>query len=87
MFLLVTGLIMLAIIIGLFWLKDRLASPLLARIAYSELIARLALGDWGATDTGRFCPALVNPVAGQQFQAGVGGGHAAILTPDPGGMR
>lgn len=43
MFLLVTGLIMLAIIIGLFWLKDRLASPLLARIAYSELIARLAL--------------------------------------------
>lgn len=43
MFLLVTGLIMLAIIIGLFWLKDRLANPLLARIAYSELIARLAL--------------------------------------------
>ncbi len=43
MFLLVTGLIMLSIIIGLFWLKDRLASPLLARIAYSELIARLAL--------------------------------------------
>lgn len=43
MFLLVTGLIILAIIIGLFWLKDRLASPLLARIAYSELIARLAL--------------------------------------------
>jgi hypothetical protein len=43
MFFLVTGLIMLAVIIGLFWLKDRLASPLLARIAYSGLIARLAL--------------------------------------------
>ena len=43
MFFFVTGLIMLAVIIGLFWLKDRLASPLLARIAYSELIARLAL--------------------------------------------
>ena len=43
MFLLVTGLIMLAVIIGLFWLKDRLTSPLLARIAFSEPIARLAV--------------------------------------------
>ena len=43
MFLLVTGIAMLAVIIGLFWLKDRLASPLLARIAYSGLIARLAV--------------------------------------------
>ena len=30
-------------IIGLFWLKDRLESPLLARIAYSGLVARLAV--------------------------------------------
>ena len=43
MLLLVTGLTMLTVIIGLFWLKDRLASPRLARIAYSGLIARLAV--------------------------------------------
>ena len=34
---------MLAAIIGLFWLKDRLRSPLLARVAYSEPVARLAV--------------------------------------------
>lgn len=43
MYLFLTGLILVLAIIGLFWLKDRLASPLLARIAYSELIARFAV--------------------------------------------
>lgn len=43
MFFLIAGVILVAAIIGLFWLKDRLESPLLARIAYSELIARLAV--------------------------------------------
>ena len=43
MFFLLAGVLMLTIIIGLFWLKDRLQSPLLARIAYSELTARLAV--------------------------------------------
>jgi len=43
MYFLLTGLIMLSLILGLFWLKDRLASPLLGRVAYSELTARLAV--------------------------------------------
>ncbi len=37
------GVGILCVILGLFWLKDRLRSPRLARIAYSELIARFAL--------------------------------------------
>ncbi len=37
------GVVMLGIILGLFWLKDILQSPRLARIVYSELVARLAL--------------------------------------------
>ena len=37
------GVGILAVILGLFWLKDVLRSPRLARIAYSELVARLAL--------------------------------------------
>lgn len=43
MFFLLVGAILLSAIIGLFWLKDRLESPLLARIAYSGLVARLAV--------------------------------------------
>ena len=43
MFFLLTGILMLSVIIGLFWLKDHLRSPLLARVAYSEPIARLAV--------------------------------------------
>lgn len=43
MFLLLAGVVLLAVIIGVFWLKDRLESPLLARIAYSEPVARLAV--------------------------------------------
>ena len=43
MFLLVFGLSLLSAILGLFWLKDRLQSPLLARIAFSEPVARLAV--------------------------------------------
>jgi len=37
------GAVLLSVIIGLFWLMDRLESPLLARIAYSGLVARLAV--------------------------------------------
>lgn len=43
MYLFLTGAGLLSAIIGLFWLKDRLRSPLLARIAYSGLVARLAV--------------------------------------------
>lgn len=43
MFLFLSGIILLAVIVGLFWLKDELRSPLLARIAYSGLVARLAV--------------------------------------------
>lgn len=37
------GVSMLAAIIGLFWLKDHLRSPQLARLAHSEPVARLAV--------------------------------------------
>jgi len=43
MYVFLGGVLLLAAIIGLFWLKDRLRSPLLARIAYSGLVARLAV--------------------------------------------
>ena len=43
MYFFLTGAGLLSVIIGLFWLKDRLGSPLLARIAYSGLVARLAV--------------------------------------------
>ena len=33
----------LVVILALFWLKDALQSPRLARIVYSELVARFAL--------------------------------------------
>jgi uncharacterized membrane protein YciS (DUF1049 family) len=39
----VFGAVLLALILGLFWLKDELRSPRLARMAYSELTARLAV--------------------------------------------
>lgn len=40
---LLTGAVLLALILGLFWLKDELRSPRLARMAYSELTMRLAV--------------------------------------------
>ena len=43
MFFIITGVILLTSILGVFWLKDRLQSPLLARFAYSGLVARLAV--------------------------------------------
>ena len=43
MLMFLAGAAMLAAIIGLFWLKDRLQSPTLSRIAYSNPIARLAV--------------------------------------------
>lgn len=39
----VIGAGLLMALIALFWLKDRLRSPFLARIAYSGLVARLAV--------------------------------------------
>jgi len=38
-----TGTALLGIILLLFWLKDVFRSPRLARIVYSELVARFAL--------------------------------------------
>ena len=43
MYLFLAGIALLSTIIGLFWLMDRLESPWLARIAYSGLVARLAV--------------------------------------------
>lgn len=43
MYVFLGGVCLLAAIIGLFWLKDRLQSPTLARLAYSEPVARLAV--------------------------------------------
>ena len=40
---LLTGVILLLVILALFWLMDKLQSPMLTRIAYSGLIARLAV--------------------------------------------
>jgi len=40
---LVTGALLLAFVLGLFWLKDRLENHTLARLAYSELNMRLAV--------------------------------------------
>jgi hypothetical protein len=41
--LLIAGIALLGTILALFWLKDRLRSPRLARFVYSGLVARLAL--------------------------------------------
>ena len=38
-----SGITMLAVIIGLFWLKDRLQSRWLAEFVYSGFVARLAV--------------------------------------------
>lgn len=43
MYLFLAGAALLAALVGLFWLKDRLQSPTLARLAYSGLVARLAV--------------------------------------------
>jgi uncharacterized protein YjeT (DUF2065 family) len=42
-YLLIIGITLVAIVIGLFWLKDRRQSQRLARIAHSEPIMRLAV--------------------------------------------
>jgi hypothetical protein len=42
-FLVISGVALVGSILALFWLKDHLRSPVLARIAYSEPVARLAL--------------------------------------------
>ena len=43
MYLLLGGIGLLVVTTGLFWLKDHRQSQLLARIAYSGLVARLAV--------------------------------------------
>lgn len=43
MTILLTGVAILAAVIGLFYLKDRLESPKLARIAHSELMMRFTV--------------------------------------------
>jgi hypothetical protein len=43
MYLFLTGAVLLSAIIVLFWMMDRRESPLLARIAYSGLVTRLAV--------------------------------------------
>lgn len=43
MILFLAGIGLLSTILGLFWLKDRLQSPVLARIAFSEPVVRLAV--------------------------------------------
>jgi hypothetical protein len=43
MFFFLAGIVLLTVIISVFWLKDQLENPLLARIAYSGLVARLAV--------------------------------------------
>jgi len=43
MTLFLTGAVLLSAIIGLFWMMDRRESLLLARIAYSGLVTRLAV--------------------------------------------
>ena len=43
MYFFLSGIALLAIIISLFWLKDRLRKPLLTRFVYSALVARLAV--------------------------------------------
>ena len=40
---LISGALLLALILGLFWLKDELRSARLARMAHSELTMRLAV--------------------------------------------
>jgi len=42
-YLVLIGVGLVATIIGLFWLKDRLESPRLARVAHSEPVVRLAV--------------------------------------------
>lgn len=42
-YLVLIGVCLVATIIGLFWLKDRLESPRLARVAHSEPVVRLAV--------------------------------------------
>ena len=43
MYFFLTGIVLLSTILGLFWLMDHLKSSLLARLAYSGLVARLAV--------------------------------------------
>lgn len=43
MTLILIGVVLLGLIWGLFWLKDELRNPILARIAYSELSMRLVV--------------------------------------------
>jgi len=41
---LLIGIVMLACIVGLFWLKNQTRKPWIARLAYSAPVARLTVG-------------------------------------------
>ena len=43
MFYFLVGIILLTLIISLFWLKDELQNPLIARFVYSGFVMRLAV--------------------------------------------
>ena len=43
MYFFLAGIALLTMILSVFWLKDQLENPWLARIAYSGLVARLAV--------------------------------------------
>jgi len=47
MWVLISGVVLLAAILSIFWFKDRLRSPFLLRVAYHELTARFALISFG----------------------------------------
>ena len=40
---LIAGIVLMSGILGVFWLKDRVRAPVLHRMAYHELTARLAV--------------------------------------------
>ena len=63
---LLIGISMVALIIGLFWLKDRLESLRLSRVAHSEPIVRLAVIGGVLTVLGLLL------ILSSQFQSAVG---------------
>jgi hypothetical protein len=65
-YLVLIGVGLVVTIIGLFWLKDRLESPRLARVAHSEPIMRLAVIGGALTVIGLLL------ILSSQFQSAAG---------------
>ncbi|MBL8564937.1 MAG: hypothetical protein JNM89_04400 [Hyphomicrobiaceae bacterium] len=63
---LVSGATLLGFILGMFWLKDELRSPRLARMCYSEFTARLAVVAAGLMMVGAVA------IAGELWRLAVG---------------